>query len=207
MNIQNSQNVARNHQGNTAPRPANQETQKKGTTMAADNVDKFEEKGATYKAAYNKGANRAENRRVDNDEFGSKASARQMKNDAVRNMVQSQINAQVNKGGYKPLFGGNATIMDALKKAEASSEKHADYWSVDATAERIFTFASSLAGDDEAMLAKMKDAFLKGFKQAEGAWGRAGGGKLPPISYQTKDKVLELFANKEKEISAKKADS
>ncbi|MDR2532153.1 MAG: hypothetical protein LBC82_04850 [Oscillospiraceae bacterium] len=203
MNIQNAQNVAKNAYNNQ-PKPASQETQKKNTTLAADNVDKFEESNATYKSAYNKNTNKTENRRVDNDEFRSKASAsaRQMKNNAVRDMVSAQINAQGNKGVYKPLFGNNPIIANALKAAEATSSKHDDYWGVEATAERIFTFAKSLAGDDDSKLETMKNAFMKGFRQAEGARG----GKLPGISYQTRDRVLEMFNQWENEISAKKTE-
>ncbi|MCL2020210.1 MAG: hypothetical protein FWG70_10710 [Oscillospiraceae bacterium] len=206
MNVQKPYDVGRASY-NTAPKPAAQESQKKSTTTVADNVDKVDKTDATYKPAYTQNTNRSENRRTETDEFRSRASlsARQMKNDAVRNMVQAQINAQVNKGGYKPLFGGNETVMNAFKAAEASSEKYDDYWSVDATAERIFTFAKTLAGDDDAMFEKMKDAFLKGFKQAEGAWNSAGGGKLPSVSYQTKDKVLEMFDTWESEIKAKQS--
>jgi hypothetical protein len=195
---------------NTQPRPAAQETQKKATTSAADNTDKFDPSAATYRNSYNKGAQRAENRQINNDEFRAKASAsaRSLKNDAVRNMVSSQISGQANKGAaYKPLFPNNPIISNALKAAEATSEKHSDYWGVEATAERIFTFASSLAGDDLDKLAKMKAAFNKGFSQAAGMWDRAGGGKLPPISYQTRDRVLEMFAAREKELAEKKPDA
>ncbi|MCL2077444.1 MAG: hypothetical protein FWH08_03445 [Oscillospiraceae bacterium] len=205
MNIQKAYDVARMSHGNQ-PKPASQETQKKETTLAADNTDKFEPENNTYSQTYNKGANRTDYRGIGNDEgvVNSRASARQLKNDAVRGMVQSQINAQVNKGGYKPLFGGNETVMNAFKAAEASSAKHDDYWSVDATAERIFTFAKTLAGDNDEMFQTMKDAFLKGFRQAEGAWRGAGGGKLPGVSYETRDKVLEMFDQWEQEINAKK---
>jgi hypothetical protein len=116
-------------------------------------------------------------------------------------MVSAQISAQGSKGGYKPLFGNNPVIANALKAAEATSAKHDDYWGVEATAERLFTFAKSLAGEDEGMLAKMKSAFLTGFRQAAGA----SGGKLPSISYQTRDRVLEMFSNYEQELAAKKA--
>jgi len=52
-----------------------------------------------------------------------------------------------------------------------------------------FDFASALAGDDEEAMKKMQAAFEKGFAQAEKTWG----GKLPDISYQTKDAVSKKF--------------
>jgi len=206
MNVSRMNDAARASQTHAHTRTNAQENHKKDTTLAADNTDKLEPtKTAAYSNTYTKGANKSEYAGVGKEGVrgAGRTSARQMKNEAVTNMVASQINKQVNKGGYKPLFGGNETVMNALQAAEASSEKHEDYWSADATAERIFTFAKTLAGGDDEMFETLKDAFLKGFQQAEGAWSEAGGGKLPGISYETKDKVLEMFDAWESEIKAK----
>jgi hypothetical protein len=46
----------------------------------------------------------------------------------------------------------------------------------------------------------MKNAFLEGFRQASGARG----GNLPSISFQTRDRVLEMFDQWESEINARK---
>jgi hypothetical protein len=102
------------------------------------------------------------------------------------------------------MFSGNSTIMAAFQAAEATSAKHDDFWGVEATAERIFTFAASIAGDDEGMLAKMRDAFMKGFRAAEGSSAGGGRGSLPSISYQTRDRVLEMFDQRFRDIAAKK---
>ena len=203
MNIQKGYDYAKNpyHGPN---KTATEESQKKTTTASADvKTDSFDPaETTTYKASYNKGSNR-----TDNADFRSRAgmSARQLKNDAVRNMVQSQMNAQVSGGsGYKPMFGGNSSIMAAFQAAEATSAKHDDFWGVEATAERLFTFASSLAGDCEKTLGAMRDAFMKGFRAAEGSSAGGGRGKLPPISYQTRDRVLEMFDKRFSELAAKK---
>ncbi|MBD5452617.1 MAG: hypothetical protein HDR25_08255, partial [Lachnospiraceae bacterium] len=63
------------------------------------------------------------------------------------------------------------------------------YWGVKQTSERILSFATALAGNDSKNLEKMRDAFLKGYKQAEKTWG----GELPDISKRTYDAVLEGF--------------
>jgi len=199
MNIQKGYDYAKNSYNQ--PKPAVEETQKKSTTSSADNnIDKFEPAHtSTYNATYNRGANRGEHANIDRNKAGM--SARQLKNDAVRSMVQSQISSQASgEGGYKALFGNNPIISNALQAAEATSAKHDDYWGVEATAERLFTFASSLAGDDEGQLAKMRAAFLKGFKAAEGIRG----GNLPSISYQTRDRVLEMFDKRASELAARK---
>ena len=51
------------------------------------------------------------------------------------------------------------------------------------------TVSTALAGDDSKALEKMRDAFVKGYKQAEKQWG----GKLPDISQRTYDAVMKKF--------------
>ena len=63
------------------------------------------------------------------------------------------------------------------------------YWGVEQTSDRIVSFATALAGDDSKALEKMRDAFVKGYKQAEKQWG----GKLPDISQRTYDAVMKKF--------------
>jgi hypothetical protein len=203
MNVQKPHDTGRMSHNNT-PRPAAQETQKKSTTLAADNnVDKLEQStDATYKQAYSRGANKSENRNVGGEDFRANAgkSARQLKNQAVSSMVSSQVNGQINKGAAARLnFGRSPDALNALRAAEATSEKHDDYWGVEATAERIFTFAKTLAGGDDSKFQLMKNAFLEGFRQASGARG----GNLPSISFQTRDRVLEMFNQWESEIAAR----
>lgn len=85
------------------------------------------------------------------------------------------------KGDYK---------VDAKTAEEAKEAISEDgYWGVNKTAERMFEFAKAYAGDDQDKMKKMMDAFEKGFRQAEEMWG----GKLPDISYQTYDKMFEMY--------------
>lgn len=63
------------------------------------------------------------------------------------------------------------------------------YWGVDKTSQRMFDFAHNMAGDDPDKLSAAKDAVLKGFKQAEAMFG----GKLPQISYDTRDAAMKKF--------------
>lgn len=106
----------------------------------------------------------------------------------VSNMMSKQTNTfgQANDI-WQFLAKGNFTVdADTKKKAqEAISED--GYWGVKQTSDRIVQFASALAGNDEKALDKMRDAFIKGYKQAEKTWG----GKLPDISKRTYDAVLE----------------
>ncbi|MCL2086096.1 MAG: hypothetical protein FWH05_00690 [Oscillospiraceae bacterium] len=186
-----------------APKTTTEETQKKESTLAADNTenkDRVEKDTAHYTPAYTKGTAKSGISPHALSETGK--SAKRIMNDSMREMVANTLNAQAANGAvsnYVPLSKDSA-ILDALKAAEATSEGK-DYWSVDATAERIFTFAKTLAGDDVDKLDKMREAFDKGFNQALGEKR----GKLPSISYETRDKVYELFDNYKKELQEKKA--
>ncbi|ADL35518.1 hypothetical protein bpr_I2787 [Butyrivibrio proteoclasticus B316] len=87
------------------------------------------------------------------------------------------------------LAKGDFTV-DAATKAQAQADIAEDgYWGVNQTSERILDFAKALAGDDPDKLEKMRDAFQKGFAQAEKTWG----GKLPDISQQTYGAVMKGF--------------
>lgn len=110
------------------------------------------------------------------------------------NLVKDMISKQSNTyGAANNIWGflakGNFTV-DADTKVQAQKDISEDgYWGVKQTSERILSFATALAGDDPKNLEKMRDAFLKGYKQAEKTWG----GELPDISKRTYDAVLDGF--------------
>lgn len=84
---------------------------------------------------------------------------------------------------------GNYTV-DAETKAQAQADIAEDgYWGVEATSDRIIDFANALTGGDPSKIEKMRDAFKKGYEQAEKTWG----GKLPEISQKTYDAVMSKF--------------
>ena len=103
---------------------------------------------------------------------------------------QTETYGQAN-GIWSILSKGDFTV-DAATKAQAQADIAEDgYWGVEATSSRIVDFAVALCGDDKDKLEEMKEAFEKGFKQAEKTWG----GKLPDICQRTYDKVFEKFDN------------
>ncbi|MCM1387915.1 MAG: hypothetical protein NC231_11340, partial [Bacillus sp. (in: Bacteria)] len=57
------------------------------------------------------------------------------------------------------------------------------------TSERILDFATALTGGDPSKIEEMREAFKKGYKQAEKTWG----GELPDISKRTYDAVMQGF--------------
>lgn len=87
------------------------------------------------------------------------------------------------------LSQGNFTV-DAATKAQAQEDISEDgYFGVKQTSDRIIDFAVALTGGDTSKLEDMKEAFKKGYEQAEKTWG----GELPEISQKTYDAVLEKF--------------
>jgi hypothetical protein len=90
---------------------------------------------------------------------------------------------------WKFLAGGNFTV-DAKTKAQAQADIADDgYWGVNQTSDRILDFAKALSGGDPEKMEEMKNAFIKGFKQATGTWGK----DLPSLSNRTYDAVMEKF--------------
>lgn len=111
-------------------------------------------------------------------------------------LVQKTLSGQAGAYGkatgndiWKTLASGNFTV-DAATKAQAGKDISEDgYWGVKQTSQRLFDFASALAGDDVDQMKKMQAAMEKGFKLATKAWGR----ELPSISRDTMDAANKLF--------------
>lgn len=90
---------------------------------------------------------------------------------------------------FSILASGNFTV-DPATKAQAQADIAEDgYWGVNQTSQRILDFATALTGGDPDKIEEMRDAFLKGYKQAEEIWG----GNLPEISKKTYAAVLDGF--------------
>lgn len=82
--------------------------------------------------------------------------------------------------------------VDEETKLQAQKDIAEDgYWGVKQTSERILDFAKALSGGDPSKADLLLDAYKKGFKTAEDAFG--GEGKLPQICYDTYDAVLKGF--------------
>ena len=92
---------------------------------------------------------------------------------------------------WKFLAKGNFTVTPEVKAQAEKDIAEDGYWGVKQTSQRLFDFASAIAGDDENMMRKMEAAMEKGFKQALGAWGR----DLPQISQDTMAASRKLFAD------------
>lgn len=111
--------------------------------------------------------------------------------DIVNKMLGQQAKkfTEASDDFWATLAKGGFSVDEAAKKQAQEAISEDGYYGVKQTSQRIFDFASALAGDDVEKMKDMQAAFEKGFKQATKAWGR----DLPDISNQTYDAVNELF--------------
>ena len=112
----------------------------------------------------------------------------------LRSLVEQMMGKQAATYGnandiWSFLRSGNFTV-DAATKAQAQADIAEDgYWGVNQTSDRIIQFANALTGGDPDKIEAMREAFKKGYAQAEKTWG----GSLPEISQKTYDAVMEKF--------------
>ena len=116
---------------------------------------------------------------------------------SLTNLVSQMLGKQAGVYGiangddsiWKIFANGNFTVDEAAKAQAQEDISEDGYWGVKQTSQRLFDFASALAGDVEDKMRQMQSAMEKGFKQATSAWGR----DLPDISNQTLDAANKLF--------------
>lgn len=118
----------------------------------------------------------------------------------ARKMMGQQATTYANANDLWQFLAKGDYTVDAQTKLQAQQDISEDgYYGVKQTSERLFDFASALAGDDVDKMKKMQAAMEKGFKLATKAWGR----DLPDISQKTLDaankKFEEYYAAKAKE--------
>ena len=104
------------------------------------------------------------------------------------NMVQKMMDTQAGKSkvSNSSIISGTVTEEARRKAAEDISED--GYWGAKQTSQRLFDFASALAGDDVEKMKKMQEAMNKGIGQAA---AKLGG--LNSLGQQTQDAANQLF--------------
>ena len=185
----------------TATQASYQTTEVKNDTKAKEETavkseDKASEQGAVYekskepekKATYSINKMSAEDRAALVQQL--KQNELERRNQMV-SLVQKMFNGQAGVKKLADLFSPenlkNVSAEDIAKAKEDVSED--GYWGVKQTSQRLFDFASALAGDDPEKMKEMQKAMEKGFKQATGAWGK----DLPGICGETKAAANKLF--------------
>ena len=177
----------------------------KQTDQAAEKTSKFSDTAAVYEKseeavqAEKDGAQKVYDKtsKVANPELAAKLKADLEDRTAqLRSIVEKLIIGQGKASGiasgddmWKLLAEGKLEV-DPATRAQAQEDISEDgYWGVKQTSVRIIEFAKSLAGNDPEKLENMREAFEKGYKQAEKTWG----GELPQISKDTFDAVQKAF--------------
>ena len=117
----------------------------------------------------------------------------------VQKMLGEQANSFANATDlWKFLAKGDFTVDEQTKLQAQRDIAEDGYYGVEQTSQRLFDFASALAGDDVEQMKKMQEAMEKGFSLATKDWGR----ELPDISKKTLEaanqKFEEYYASKEK---------
>lgn len=185
----------------TAAYAAYESTAKTDTKAAEEKKDAASSSGAVYeksssdssKAPYSINKMSSQDRAAIVEQMKKDQQARQNQlADIVNQMLSKQANSYSKAKDddiWKVLAKGGYSV-DAAAKEEAQKLISEDgYYGVKQTSQRIFDFASALAGDDVEQMKKMQAAFEKGYKQATKAWGR----ELPSISKETYSAVTKLF--------------
>ena len=177
---------------------ADKETDKKGTESEKINSDEQTDITNTGKAAvYEKSEPKTKS-----VSYSRPSVVKQLKADAearqkqLASIVEKSLSKQAGLYGktngediWKALASGNVKV-DAATSLQAQKDIGEDgYWGVKQTSQRLFDFASALAGDDVDKMKEMQKAMEKGFKLATGAWGK----KLPSICSETMDAANKLF--------------
>ena len=171
------------------------------TPSKAEETAKTEEKEAVYekskaesKATYSINKMSASDRaalvqQLKQDQENRQQSLISLVHDMMNGQAKSYSLATGDDSIWRFLSSGNFTV-DAATKAQAQADIAEDgYWGIAQTSQRLFDFASALAGDDVEKMQKMQQAMEKGFKQATAAWGRS----LPEISQKTLEAANKLF--------------
>lgn len=119
----------------------------------------------------------------------AEAHTQQLQN-IVQQLMTKQGEAYNTANDMWSLLASGKFTVDAATKAQAEKDIAEDgYWGVKQTSDRIIDFATALTGGDPSKIEEMREAFKKGYKQAEKTWG----GQLPDISQRTYDAVMEKF--------------
>lgn len=165
----------------------------------------YSDVAATYESSSNSSQTASTTRQIANPEL-----VEQLKADleARTSQMQSLVTQMFQKQGiaigsaddmWKQLASGNFTVDEATRKQAEEDISEDGYWGVKQTSQRLFDFASALAGDDVDKMKQMQAAMEKGFKMATKNWGK----ELPSICSETMSAANKLFEDyyKSKEVA------
>ena len=124
-----------------------------------------------------------------NDQVARQQSLTDLVSKTLGQQAKSYSLAMNDDAFWRMFADGKVTVTEAAKKQAQEDISEDGYWGVKQTSQRLFDFASALAGDDPKTMQAMQKAMEKGFKEATKTWGK----EMPEISGQTKDAADKLF--------------
>lgn len=198
----NAQNAAKASDATKKEEAAKKTEEKKDGVVYEKNEEKSD---TSKKATYSVNKMSAEDRAALVKQLKADQESRQQQlTSLVQQMMTKQATTYANANDmWKFLAKGDFTV-DAQTKMQAQKDIADDgYYGVQQTADRLFDFASALAGDDVEKMKKMQAAMQKGFDQATKAWGQ----KLPDISQRTMDAANKKFEEYYKSKSSASTDN
>ena len=173
-----------------------QGTTKSGNTAKTDATTNSVESGVVYEKSKQpeKQATYSINKMSKEDRAALVQQLKQDEEDRknqLSSLVQKMFTGQAGVSKLSDLFSAeNIKKVRAADIAQAKEDVSEDgYWGIKQTSQRMFDFASALAGDDVDKMKEMQDAMKKGFDQATSAWG----GKLPTLCQDTLEAADKLF--------------
>lgn len=114
-------------------------------------------------------------------ENGVEARLRVLRDLVARTFEKQGLSTTIDIGS-----GATAKIEEITPGQAKELVSDEGYWGVKKTAQRIFDFAVSAAGNDPSRLDAIREGIRKGFSMAEEGYGAA----LPEISHRTLDEVM-----------------
>ena len=162
---------------------------KENNSIVSLGEDTFERSESFEKLTYSKSEveNKAKNV-SENEELNRLIEENERKQEEFKKLIQSLI-AEQGESYNVVLFDRKLNVSpEVVEKAKESIADGGEY-SVDSVATNIINMAKALSGGDSSKITELKEGFLKGFKEAEKAWG----GELPDICKKTYDEVLSRF--------------
>ena len=186
---------------NSNKKAEKEETKKEEQAVVYDRSDSAQEKKPTY--SINKMSAKDRDslvQQLKQDQADRQQSLLKIVHQMMTGQAKASVIASDDKDAiWKFIASGKYEVDEATRKQAQEDISEDGYWGVKQTAQRMFDFASALAGDDVETMKQMQKSVLKGFKQAEKAWG----GELPDISKQTLEETDRLFEEyyKSKEIA------
>lgn len=168
-------------------------TMKENTSAETASTEKAEETGVVYEPS-----KEAQTGSVKKSYTPDTNLINKLKADAEARTAQMKSLVEQLMSKQASTFGAASDIWQFLRKGEytvdPATKAQADiaedgYWGVNQTSDRIISFATALTGGDPDKIEQMREAFKKGYEQAEKTWG----GKLPEISQKTYDAVMKKF--------------